>query len=162
MHLVIKNLQQLDTFAEVIQQLSVQQYQEVAHLPHAPSVGRHIRHVLEHYEQLLAGLRSGVLDYAGRKRQQHIEQSPKCALNTLRAIQHELRKVASPYSFPLVYHSQHSRLASNLARELDFLHSHSVHHLAIIHIILFQSGVELDSAADLHPSTQEHQRECAQ
>lgn len=162
MSLIANNIQQLKGLCSILQGVSTTQYQQVADMPHTPTVGRHARHIIEHYAQLLRGLDEGIINYGLREREVRLEQCPNFAIDTMHTLESRLLELGSPFSHPLVLVSEGQRLATNLARELDYLFSHTVHHIAIIHILLQRAGFAIDCQADLHPSTQRHLKLCAQ
>ena len=51
------------------------------------------------------------------------------------------------------------RTYSSIAREMQFLHTHTVHHMAIIKLILKQAGVVIDEQLGVAPSTLKYQSE---
>lgn len=162
MELIAANLAQLHILEGIIRQLTVSQYAQRSKLPHEPSIGRHIRHILDHYLQLLEAIKKGKLDYALRTREAAVETQPEVALTRIATIREALHAFGSPYSHPLVYQSATAPMASNLARELDFVCSHTIHHLALINIILTELGLDIEFATGIHSSTLEYERQCAQ
>jgi hypothetical protein len=44
-----------------------------------------------------------------------------------------------------------------VARELQFLQSHTVHHYAVIHLMLLQQGIRPDPEFGVAPSTLRHE-----
>ncbi|UYV20073.1 hypothetical protein K1Y77_05260 [Halomonas qaidamensis] len=129
------------------------------------TVGKHVRHVLAHYQTLLAGLegsvQTGSIDYEQRHRQAALEGEPHVALHTLGTLRAELHAVSSyPIETPIVLHypvepSGNSLLPlpSSLGRELAFLTSHTVHHMALIRLLCEAMNMSLPSDFGVHPST---------
>jgi hypothetical protein len=129
-------------------------------------IGAQYRHVLEHYQCLLAGLDSGDVDYDSRARDPEVEASrTRAALVTgevldglgqlpgydaARPLRIQLRTSATN---PLPEWSH-----STLARELQFLVSHTVHHYALIKLLLAGDGVDLGADFGVAPSTVAHAR----
>ncbi|RUO23014.1 hypothetical protein CWE09_13870 [Aliidiomarina minuta] len=161
MELITTNLAQLNALKDVIAELGDRQYAAASKLPQEASIGRHSRHVLEHYSQLILALKNGLLDYSERRRDPILETQPQAALTRIDEIQETLGAIDSPYAHPLIYQSGTTRLATNLARELDFVCSHTIHHLALIRIIMTDFGVEAEPSIGVHASTLEYQQKCA-
>lgn len=129
-------------------------------------VGAQYRHVLEHYHCFLAGLPTGEVDYDSRQRDAELEQSPRRAADATRTVQAALRTLAGSNSArPLRVQSRTSLGAdepewsdSTLGRELQFLVSHTVHHFALIKLLLAPEPIELDADFGVAPSTLAHAR----
>lgn len=132
-------------------------------------IGSHLRHVLDYYGRFLAGFAEGRLDYDLRARDARVETERAYASEQLRSLLEELRSVASTEPVP-------ARLAvkmdardegdaappwssSSVERELQFLSSHTVHHYALIAVILRLNGVEPDETFGVAPSTQRYWKE---
>ncbi|MDR9440974.1 MAG: DinB family protein [Halomonas sp.] len=127
------------------------------------SLGKHVRHIIDHYDALLDGLDRGaeLIDYEQRRRDEALEQRPQQAANHLAGIEARLSSLgsgSSPDALTLGYPMDDERLslASSLNRELAFLTSHSIHHMAIIALLAEQSGLHLPESFGVHPSTLRH------
>jgi hypothetical protein len=124
-------------------------------------VGAQYRHVLEHYRCLLEGLAGGAVDYDGRKRDAELEGSRERAAQETRGVHAELDGLtALAPTLPLRVQLRTAAAAltpewseSTLARELQFLVSHTVHHYALIKLLLAPDGIELDPDFGIAPST---------
>lgn len=128
------------------------------------SVGKHVRHVLEHYHTLLAGVNDSVkgvdIDYEQRPRQAALEENPDVAANAISAIKASLvtlaeRPVDTPIviRYPIGDEGYSCPLTSSLGRELAFLSSHTVHHMALIRLLCESMSITLSSDFGVHPST---------
>ncbi|MCC5856024.1 MAG: hypothetical protein JJU10_10185 [Idiomarina sp.] len=165
--LISGNVDQLDRLQNLIKNLSNAQYSKPSRLPHQPSVGRHVRHVIEHYLQLLLSLTSGVLDYSLRSRDVQFEESLAMAIEQISEIQEKLTSLSIPSTGSavqnqnIIFQANNQKFSTNLARELDFLNSHTVHHLALIQIITQEFGIPADRRTGIHPTTLEHLDACA-
>jgi hypothetical protein len=123
-------------------------------------VGKHIRHHLDHYESFLAGLASGKIDYDGRQRDHRIEMDRRYAVEKLLAIVSGLEaRAAQKWDHSILVRmnendeknsSPWSR--STIERELQFLISHTVHHYALIAIILKIQGFDCDEDFGVAPA----------
>lgn len=129
-------------------------------------VGAQYRHVLEHYHCFLAGLPAGGVDYDSRRRDAELEESPRRAADATRMVQAGLRGLAgSDPACPLRVQLRTSLGTdepewsdSTLGRELQFLVSHTVHHFALIKLLLDPEPIELDAEFGVAPSTLAHSR----
>lgn len=105
-------------------------------------LGPHLRHCLDHMTALLRGLDDGIIDYDARDRDSRIESDPERFLAALadaegglrRLADHDLSRTVEVLQMP-ASDAHPARVGSTLSRELVFLSSHTIHHLALmIHI----------------------------
>lgn len=123
------------------------------------AVGSHVRHVLDHYESFLHGLAAGRVDYDRRERERDVELDPllarerleSCARRVEALERHELDRplIVLTASAP----GRAREAASSLGRELQFLASHTVHHYALIAVLVRLWGVAPDDDFGVAPST---------
>lgn len=111
------------------------------------SVGEHVRHVLDHVSSLLTGNRSGVLTYDHRMRGTAVETEPRAAVREMARLDAALERwAAQPLDEAVAVTamlSANGRMitgGSTLARELAFVMSHTIHHQAIVALLLEQQG----------------------
>ncbi len=150
----------LNECCQLVAQLDENQYAKP--LPGHSSIGAHMRHCLDHFLCLLRGLADGEVDYDSRDRNEVLERSPKLFEETVSLIKKELlalcdqplegivhiRQIPAPGNDSIVF-------SSTLERELVFLSSHCIHHLALmklmaeIHGVCFEKelGVAFSTAA---------------
>lgn len=141
------------------------QYPHVVAAPFDASIGRHYRHVLEHFHCLLLGANSGEVNYDARKRDARIETEIAFATGATHDVMHQIESwndatlaercntVSS-----LAYHSDSPCfIASNLGRELAYCIGHAIHHFAIIRLLSSQVGVEVPFDFGYAPSTLKYQ-----
>lgn len=108
------------------------------------AVGKHLRHCLDHYANFLAGLETGLIDYDSRRREPRLETDRRYAIAALRELNHRLEALAAaPLDRPItvaMYEGAGDGAPianqSTVARELQFLLSHTVHHYALIALML--------------------------
>ena len=134
------------------------------------AIGAHIRHLLEHYESLLRDVDMAV-DYARRERDPEVETQPQAATRRIAEVRRRLAALPARYAdhtLPVVHHQEAAdgattavELRSSLARELQFLLSHTVHHLALIAILARHQGLEVPPDFGVAPSTLRHRRASA-
>jgi len=124
-------------------------------------VGSHFRHCIDFYNGFLASLATGKVNYADRRRSLLLESSRPRAIQEIEAIIERLRrippadlrkpvKVITEDVTGAVGSSDWSR--STLARELQSLLSHTVHHYAMIALALRLQGFEPPEAFGVAPS----------
>lgn len=122
-------------------------------------IGAHVRHVLDHYDALLRGVQTGVVDYDARARCPETETDAETALDRIAFARQALRALADqagelPLSVCLDCGTGGTRPApSTLARELQFLVSHTVHHDALIAAAARALGVATAAGFGVAPST---------
>lgn len=157
------NRVQLERIADLLQRLSAADYTQTQSA--ADPIGKHVRHVLEHYEGLLNGFAGGAVDYEARAREPELENSPEAARHRLRSLQQrllELPNSGGPGALLIHYTPQCDEsaawIASTLERELHFLLSHTIHHMALIGLLARGCGQPVDSAFGVAASTLRYQR----
>jgi hypothetical protein len=124
-------------------------------------IGAQYRHVLEHYQCLLAGLPGAVLDYDARRRDRELERSRARARSATLDIQTALAAIAGRDGAEPVRIQVRTAAdaqapewsASTLGRELQFLASHTVHHFALIKLLLRDEEIGLDPNFGVAAST---------
>ena len=133
------------------------------------TLGKHVRHIIDHYDALLSGLEADgdTVDYERRRRDEFLEQWPHQAARRLAELETVLAAAIDrypPVRLGQTYHLGDGALVleTSLARELAFLTSHTIHHMAILGLLAEQIGIALPEAFGVHPSTLRHwQREAA-
>ena len=135
---------------------------------HKSSVAKHLRHALEHYQTLIES-RDGRLDYDDRERDDRLESDRNYAIETIQHIIVGLKKYVNDGEFkdkPLrIKNNEADRIHpdawsdSSLKRELQFLISHTVHHYALIAVILRIYGYHPNEEFGIAPSTLRYQEQ---
>ncbi|MBW6389834.1 DinB family protein [Billgrantia antri] len=126
------------------------------------SLGKHVRHILDHYDALLAGAVAGSIDYENRQRDERLETEPELAVVRVAEISAALpgleaqRSATLRLRYPVEGASDSLALATSLPRELAFLTSHTVHHMALLGMMAESLGVDLPEHFGVHPSTLRH------
>lgn len=128
----------------------------------AEPIGRHIRHVLEHYDSLL-NAREGLVDYENRARDSATETDPDVArerIGDIRAALLALPADAVPASLAIRYTPGDGEVAraldTSLERELHFVLSHTVHHMALIALLARREGYQVAHDFGVAASTQRY------
>jgi uncharacterized damage-inducible protein DinB len=127
-------------------------------------VGPHFRHVLDHYELFLAGCAGQVVDYDVRKRETSVERDRGAALAKLGEVVGGLLVLAEVDAARALLVKVDSgeaderfEGASSIGRELQFLVSHTVHHYAVIAVMLRARGIDPGRDFGVAPSTLKHE-----
>jgi uncharacterized damage-inducible protein DinB len=125
----------------------------------AGSIGKHIRHIIDHYTCFFRTLADSYVDYDNRARVSVLETSADAASGLLKRIVHQLSDLRhfSPGKI-YVYISiapdeKAAPVESNLKRELLFLQSHTLHHMAVIQLMLDLLGSQVEPEFAYAPST---------
>jgi uncharacterized damage-inducible protein DinB len=142
--LIESNLGLLRQGLELLERVDASAYRDPA--PGRSSVGAQYRHVLDHYRALLEGFGPGRVDYDARRRNPEIETDREVAARDTRDLMDGLAALAGrPLDTPLAAiaacsaHQPGEPQQSSLGRELQFLLSHTVHHYAIVKLLLDRS-----------------------
>lgn len=128
-------------------------------------VSSQLRHVIEFYECFLDGLAFAHIDYEARKRDMTLETSRQAAAKRIRKLiarlAAEIETSRDSVLFTRVEDAEAMSLEdpfmlSSVKRELMALSSHTVHHFALISMILRAHGVAVDPDFGVAPSTLRH------
>lgn len=128
------------------------------------SIGQHIRHNIDHYYSLLRGLDGGQIDYDARARDYRLETETVIASDALANIVDELQQISEGDLDRELSVQMDSGAAvptpakSTLRRELQFLLSHTVHHFALINVMLHVQSADMPPDFGVAPSTLKHQQ----
>jgi uncharacterized damage-inducible protein DinB len=149
--------------ADVIDSLTDDQYRQkpVGLVP--SSVGGHVRHCLDHVQGVLAAAETGQLNYDHRERGTEIELNRSAALRLIRQKEGKLERLTwLKSSFPLQLTALLSpslppvTVATSLGRELAFVLSHTVHHSALVAVMVKLLGQSVPERFGYAPATIAH------
>jgi len=149
----------LTQLKQFMQALTPDQYLSTSPKLQCGSIGAHVRHILDHYLSLLSAQNS--MDYDRRERSQAIEQDVWLATDMLDSITHQLqslnqdRALMIRSSTNLEYRPE--AVSSSLARELNFLYSHTTHHMAIVRLLAIHMGIRVNSDFGKAVSTKKYE-----
>jgi len=129
-------------------------------------IGRHVRHTLDLYRAIEQGDHSGVVDYDVRSRGSALESNPQEAERKIARIMSWLSGLSSSQLHSPVrvktevsiHESESVWLESNLARELCYVGSHTIHHLAYMSLLARLQGIEIDAGIGVAPATVSYYR----
>ena len=129
------------------------------------SLGKHVRHIIDHILAFKAAEKSGLLDYDRRNRGSDIEVNWETAREFLAGVREWLVN-AEPRCLPLRVKSEIDCLASvselfesNSDRELLYLINHTIHHIAYMRLLMEREGYQLPEHIGLSPSTASYLRD---
>ncbi len=166
--LIVSNVGILRQAIELLDKLSEKQYchSDVCGAP--SSVGKHMRHIIEHYQSFLSGLDAGLVNYNTRPRCAEAETSREFANRAVQQVIEQLERMDTPaldldqlldvYLQTTVCGDSEPPVRSTLAREFVFLHGHAVHHFAQLaaQLQLMGSGIDAGQLGKA-PSTIEYE-----
>ncbi len=114
------------------------------------SIGKHFRHIINFYDELISAYHSGELCYDNRKREVVYEEFPKVAARRLREII-DLLSSMSDRELNMFYKGasdEDTMVKTTFIREVHYNLGHVTHHLAIIKIYLNQLDPSFDMEQD--------------
>ena len=124
------------------------------------SVGAHVRHCLDHVRAVLDAAEGGLLSYDGRERDQALEQRRTLGILALHQQSARLEAlVGRPADQPIHlaaqvdYRGGSVEVTSSLGRELVFVLQHTIHHQAIVALLLAARGIAIPPRFGYAPST---------
>lgn len=123
------------------------------------SPGAHTRHLLDFVHSLLDGLEARRIDYTARKRRTEVETCRRAGGRALeRAVEDLGRLRALDGALAVAVRGEPGQpwTRSTLARELQFVSAHVVHHHALIRMTLAHRGIEAPRDYGVAPSTLAH------
>jgi uncharacterized damage-inducible protein DinB len=121
-------------------------------------IGGHVRHCLDFYQCFLRGMETGRIDYDARVRNELVERDRKTAMANLETAIRQLRQLPiadDQISIQVKMEGDANWTYSSISRELQFLLSHTVHHFALIAMLLRLQGFEPAYDFGVAPSTLE-------
>ena len=123
-------------------------------------VGAHLRHILEFYQCFLEGIENFHVDYDSRRRDLAVEQSRATAMSAVQSVLARLRSNPELRGDCSIWVRMEDAgtapepfLTSTIARELQALSSHTIHHFAMIAVTLRLHGVAVSADFGVAPST---------
>ena len=124
------------------------------------SVGGHLRHCLDFYDAFLRGFRLGKVDYDLRERNELIEKDRLAASAKIEETILLLQQLSGNQDKELLVKLEGEQAESlsawsqsSVRREVQFLLSHTVHHYALIAVLLRMQGIQPAADFGIAPST---------
>lgn len=150
----------LEQTMDVVRRLSDEEYLAPGPEGVSGSVGKHVRHCLDHVLALETSLRTRQIDYDARRRDAIIESSRSAAIAALQSARDRLLALDDRW---LAGHVEVAsqiapdrgaiRVNSTIGRELAYVISHTIHHNATINVLLLQRRVAVPQGFGFAPST---------
>jgi uncharacterized damage-inducible protein DinB len=160
--LVAENISYLQQARELISKIDVDLFTTPSKGIYSSSAGQHFRHILDHYSSFLS-CNGNTIDYDDRQRDSRLELEPDYTIQKIDELQEAFHRLGaesnmSDVSLQIICNSENESVItySTIERELQFLISHTVHHFAIIAMILDDSGFNLPETFGVAPSTLRH------
>jgi hypothetical protein len=149
----------LDDLADLLIRVSPQAYVARPAPGISGAVGEQVRHTLDHISALLTAEGGGTLSYDGRQRGTTIESDLRAAIDeTLRLRALAELEAGRSLDEPILIAAKLSATSvvetwSTVGRELAFVLAHTIHHEAIIALLLAMQGIQVPPRFGYAPST---------
>jgi len=148
-----------------LQQLSPAVYAAAPAVCDSP-IGKHVRHIIDHFESLRAAVTTHTLDYEHRHRGAVVEHCHNTAMDVLAELHdwvlhlpsNALNEVIHVHADIGIGAPHYAQVTSTIGRELMFCASHAIHHYAFMKIIASTFGITADDQFGLAPSTAHQQK----
>ncbi len=155
-----QNVEFLQQGCELIERLDDAQYRATGDPLAQSGIGSHFRHILDFYDCFSQGVASGRIDYDARSRNRAIETERKTAISAIEQQLELFERLPETYTgaWPLEVSSngpagENLWSRSTLLRELQVLIAHTVHHYALIAVLLRSRGIEAGDRFGVAPSS---------
>jgi uncharacterized damage-inducible protein DinB len=152
----------------VTSQLDNEQFMQPLQVLSGNTYGKHVRHVIEFYNCLLAGHQSGVVNYDARAHNPLIETNKFLAIDELNAV---LTAIIRLEDKPMLLKTDYSGTGNfqtnntSYNRELVYNLEHAIHHMAIIKIAVqncFPQVLLPENFGVAYSTVRYLQKQCAQ
>ena len=165
--LIDHNLSALTDARLLLNVIDDARYQRHYDMGRPASIGMHVRHVIDHYQCFLDGMNGQKIDYDNRQRDERIERDTAFARRRIDQVCSDLKTLRADIKGqtnrkPAIVKVSCSTstscdpvdtMDSTLERELAYLHSHSIHHMALIRLALVDTNIPLENHFGIAPST---------
>lgn len=169
--LVSTNIHLLNQGIKLVKQMDDHLYTRTDSRTYNSGIGKHMRHIIDHYLSLVT-MEGDRINYDKRERDEQLETSRDACIKTcsqlIRALKRYLQQPELMDRNIMVKSNEgsvnkHSPWSpSSVKRELQFLISHTVHHYALIAIILRTHDFAPPEEFGLAPSTIAYQEQTRQ
>jgi uncharacterized damage-inducible protein DinB len=134
------------------------------------NIGKHIRHISDHFYAVKHGIISDMINYNERNRGTNIETDSISAVNQLNELIGWLDGINNQYNDESIHQevmiysevdclqTLSMKFKSSLARELLYLINHTIHHAAHIGLICQRNGIEIPLNTGMAPCTMTYLR----
>lgn len=154
-HVSVNLLTQLQN---LIQKLDDTSYSMPLPILSGNTLAKHIRHILELYEEMVNGIPAGTINYDGRKRNLLLEHDIQFTLQFIDELKSKVICLTedNPIRLKAVFDSEQNILNTSVQRELAYNIEHAIHHMAILQIAIKHQfpNIELPEQFGIAYSTQ--------
>lgn len=154
------NIHLLEQGANLLTQIDDQIFSSSVAGVSTVGIGSHLRHCLDFYDNFLRGIEVGKVDYDLRERNELIEKDRTVAMAKIRETADCLNRICVAGDNELLVklegeqvQSESAWSRSSIKRELQFLLSHTVHHYALINVLLRLQRFQPSADFGVAPST---------
>lgn len=124
-------------------------------------LGKHVRHIIDHFRVFRDGLASNCIDYNKRNRESEMERNMFVACQALAEFKRWIESTdqldndrpISIFSEVSCQKTINAKINSNVMRELHYIAYHSIHHLAYCALMASQHGIKLETEIGIAPGT---------
>ncbi len=151
-------LETLDQVKQIISACDCKSYNQPS--AHSTSgIGRHVRHILDHFVAVKEGAASGLINYNARNRDSDVENDPEIAFQIIdeivvwlsdESIKDRELNIETEVS---VSETQNMQMPSTLSREICYLINHTIHHVAYANLVAGQLGLHINKDHGVAPGT---------
>jgi len=130
----------LNQLINLLEELRDEEYVQPLDIISQNTIGKHVRHIVEFYEEMIKGLESGTINYDARNRNLKLETDKNLVIVTLNTINTKI--FAALYDRPLklvcVFDPNEEAQLINTTRNREVAYNieHTIHHFAIIKIAI--------------------------
>jgi len=148
---------------ELLRQLTDDEFTQKNPELNNATIGEHMRHIIELFGCLLENYDCGLINYDDRKRDIILQTDKNEAIAIIEKYLLEIDKPNKPLSLTHNCYSPIELLQTNYFRELIYNLEHSIHHQALIKVVLHRlPHIKVTNSFGVAPSTLEYRRQCAQ
>lgn len=150
---------------DVLEHLSDHQYSTPVDLLSGATIGQHIRHIVEFFQELDKGYESGTVNYDRRSRSAVLETSRSLAICQLSQMLHSMDRPDKDLALLTYLPARDAEpvfIRTNYSRELLYNMEHIVHHMALLRIGLTAlTTIPLPPQFGVAASTLQYRQACA-
>jgi uncharacterized damage-inducible protein DinB len=124
------------------------------------SIGEHVRHCLDHAKALTASVDTDTITYDARDRGTSVETHPLIAAAEIELVRRQLSalddlKLDRPMALLMITHRDGppTSVETTLGREVAFVVQHTIHHCALVAMLLDRLGLGVPARFGYAPST---------
>jgi hypothetical protein len=135
--------QQLNSLSKLISLLNDEQYTLcIEHLGNA-SIGGHTRHIIELLDCAINGYQNGIVDYLNRERNFELQKNRTLAIQTIESSIKNINKSDKILKLVVEEFDTETTVSTTFYREVIYNTEHTIHHLALIKVALFDMNLDL-------------------